>query len=179
MAEAAAILSVVTAVTGLIRELIPVLAEIIRTATRGRKECRILKDELELIQSEVEQMERQIRELHDLDPDAKGYLNTVEVWLEKLKEELEGASHNVHKFDKPRKFRRFMNYKLSKRIATQSAKITKLAEQRVMVSPLLTTLLKKEQDRKAEQAKARYRKPPSKWRQWLCSCCRTEQSGNK
>ena len=175
MAEAAAILSVVTAVTGLIRELIPVLAEIIRTATRGRKGCRILKEELELIQSDVEQMERQIRELHDLDPDAKEYLNTVEVWLKKLKAELEGASHNVHKFDQPSKFRRFMNYKLSKRIATQSAKITKLAEQRVMVSPLLTTLLKKEQDRRA-----RYRKPPSKWRQWLCSCCRTsEQSGNK
>jgi hypothetical protein len=75
MAEVVAILS---AVTGLIKELIPVLAKVIRMATRGREECRRLKDELELIQSDVERIERQLRELRNLDPDAEQNLTMVE-----------------------------------------------------------------------------------------------------
>ena len=78
MAEVVAILSAVTAMTGLIKELIPVFAEVIRTATRGREECRSLKDELELIQSDVERIEHQLRELRNLDPDAEQNLTMVE-----------------------------------------------------------------------------------------------------
>ena len=66
------------------------------------------------------------------------------------------------KFNSASKFRRLVQYTPSKQIAAQNTKITKLAEQRMVVSLQLTTLLKGEQ--------ARNRKPPSKGKEHVWRC---------
>ncbi|KAG0623379.1 hypothetical protein M758_3G170200 [Ceratodon purpureus] len=146
-------------VTELIKALIPALIKIIRTAKQGRKEWQRLKDKLESIQPCVEQIEEQLRKLQRHDPDAEHNLKMVEKWLRELKEALEVATDEVHKFNTTSKFKRWFNYQLSESFIAQNNKITELAGDRLNISLHLSGMLMQ-----VEHAHAREEWPG--WIEW-------------
>jgi chromosome segregation ATPase len=157
MAEAILVSVAVGGATNLLTGLVKPLLSSVRTAVRCQAECGKLEVQIESIQSDVQHIRDQLEELERYDQHARQDLKLVIESLEKLGEELQLASIEVHRCNSASRLRiRLFDYRLAKKIMAHDVKVTEQAQALVPVNAHLTTILNE----------ARAKCPSSEWQKW-------------